>query len=208
MINNKLLKWLHIVTIVVMVAILVYMIINMFFAGFMVDSSLIPESLTLIIALISLILSYFTFMVLMENKRPQVTINLDWNSRYNIVQLEINNVGQKAAKDITIKYSTDSIWNTLDSGSLSKIASNISSLNSSQIIKKNLGTQNSININSMINLTVRYKNLSGLLYYEEDFVLNFNDYKNSASYENELTRTLYELQALPNAIIGLNKKKM
>jgi hypothetical protein len=205
MINNKFLKWLHIITIVVMVAILVYMILNMFFAGFMVNSSLIPESLTLIIALISLIISYFTFMVLMENKRPQVTINLDWNSRYNIVQLEISNVGQKAAKNINIKYLPDSIWNIQESGSLNTIASNISSLNTSQIIKKNLGTQNSININSMINLTVSYTNLSGYIYYEDNFVLNFNDYKNSASYENELTRTLYELQALPNAIIGLKK---
>lgn len=203
MISSKLLSTLRIICFITVVILLLYTIIELFINGLYDNDTLIVESISLLIALISLVIAYSSIMISLENKRPVISLNLDFNSRYNQVQLDIQNIGERGAKNITLCYSNNSVWNNGVNKDLSIIASSISVLPQGHSVKKILGIQSEVDINAMTVVSLTYTDLSGIIRFTDDVTIDLNDYKHSLSYENDLTRTLYELQQIPKELKAL-----
>jgi len=207
MISYKNLKRVQSFVFVTLILILSFLIFHLLNSHEFINSLVISESISLIIALISLIIAYFSFAISIENKRPLIIITLDFNSRYQLVQLNIENKGEKTARNIRLEYSNSSIWKEDKFKNLETIASYVSVLSPNQVIKKMVGIQQEIDFTSQTTISVSYSNSSGYVVYKDKFLINLNDFKNSASFEDELTKTLYELQKIPTAITKLKYKR-
>lgn len=207
MIKWEIVKWVNRFIFIGIIFLLSYLIFKIFIEGLFSDVKLISESISLIIALISLSIAYAVFLISFENKRPIISLELDFNSRYHIVQLNITNSGEKGARNIKFEFSNDSIWLKRDN-SLKSIVSFISILSSNQCLKKTIGVQHSVDINSKTTVFISYTDSSGFLRYSDKILIDLSDYKNSASYEDELTKALYSIQQIPEVLQKIVNKRL
>jgi hypothetical protein len=197
----KLLKWVTVSIFLLIVTTIALITWKLFTSG-MGNATLISNSVALLVGLLSLVISFVSLVIVMQNKRPVITASLDFTSRYQVVQLKIVNSGEICAKNIRFVYSQDSIWHE-NVKSFMEINPFISILGSKDTICKSLGIQRDIDISSKVTVYVTYTDVSGFLSFREEILIDMNDFKNSLSFEQEMTKTLHDIQKLPEVLNGL-----
>ncbi len=172
-------------------------------------------SISLIIAVISAWIAYETFYRQTQSQRPQVTLELDFKSRYDLVQLVAKNYGQKPAFNIKIEWE-----NQLLNSKGKPIIFNKSKNTDIQIPVLNRNEQIFALIDKPSIFFERYgdQNLDykGRISFQESltlkkrstypFYISFEPYRDSLKYETEELKTHFELQKIPEKLESIQEE--
>lgn len=169
----------------------------------------IVASVSLLIALVSLLITTFSFNQQLDSKLPQIVIDTDFKSRYGLMLLTIKNYGEKTAYNIEIK------WNNpiLNSKGVNIFSENnginelkIPALQKGQEIKYMVDTIS----NFFSNKTDKELFYSGIIYhslsrsknrsFKNNFSFDLSVYRKTLYHETESLKAFYELQKLPKKL--------
>jgi hypothetical protein len=168
----------------------------------------VTASVSLIIAIISAWIAHEIFIKQSDTERPQIILRLDFKSRYGLILLVAENFGQKPAFNIKIMWDKELMNLNDEVITFNKYDSifDIPVLNTKE--------QTSIYIDTSDQFFEKHKedelDYSGIISFQESlnskkrtkypFYLSFKHYGLTPYFENELPKTLYELQKIPEKL--------
>jgi hypothetical protein len=170
-------------------------------------------AISLLIAVVSSWIAYETFYTQSLAKKPQLILAPDFKSRYDLIQLSLKNNGEKSAYHIKI------LWNeTLLNHKNAPVTFNKFS-NKYEVLVLNPMEETKVIIDTNSGFFSRSKpaklNYSGTITYKEfldskkllaqKFEISFEHYGESPTYEDEMTRALYEIQQIPEKLETIGK---
>lgn len=177
------------------------------------------ESLTAVISLIIAIISgwiaYETFHKQTQASKAQIIVRLDFESRYDIILLVVENLGSKPAFNIKLKWNQE--LKNLDG---EKIQFNKFDKNFDiPVLNPNERTSVIVDVASRFYSEIDSKenlDYDGIIYFQESlslkkktsypFQFSFKHYNFSPSFENETPRTMFELQKIPKQLENIKNE--
>jgi hypothetical protein len=165
----------------------------------------VTAAISLTIAILSGWIAYETFYRQTQSIKPQIVIRLDFESRYDVILLVVENLGQKPAFNISIdwnqellnlkgnkirfnKHCTDIDFPVLNSGERTSVIVDLASKFYSERTSENMDYDGVIKFQ---------ESLSSKRKTSYPFQFSFKHYSFSPSFENEIPKTMYELQKIP-----------
>ncbi|MBL8232270.1 MAG: hypothetical protein JNL98_27490 [Bryobacterales bacterium] len=159
----------------------------------------LPGILAVVAAIVAAWPTVKMFEMQRDALRPSPTPCFDFGSRYGLLLLRVKNLGASVAYDVTINW---------DEHPKNEDGEDVTALDSIPSLMP--AASASINVGRPHELFKKYKAMqfSGVVEfrdvnetkYQQGFKFRADEQRASLTYDDEMTRTLYELQKLPNRL--------
>lgn len=174
----------------------------------------VTAALSLLIAIVSAWVAYEAFYRQDEARKPQITLSVDGDSRYSLLQLVCKNSGEMPAYNIEIEWNNNLIHYEKHPTrfNYTGIGPEILVLNPKEIVSTWI-TSNIEFYDSKNNFAMEYsgsisfqESLSSLKRVVQPFSFSLRHTKNSLEAKNEDLLTMVALQKIPKSVDALTKE--
>jgi len=159
----------------------------------------LPGILAVVAAIVAAWPTVKMFEMQRDALRPSPTPYFDITSRYGLLLLRVKNLGASVAYDVTIKWDQHP---KNEEGEDVTALDSISSLMPQASASMNVGRPHKLfqKYKTMeFGGTVEFKDVEGTEY-KQRFKCSADEHRASLTYDDEMTRTLYDLQKLPKGL--------